>query len=97
MFEWLFILAAIGGTIFSAVLGWLSSGEVFIWRKFAYSILSAVLAGAITAFGFQTLDFTLWNLLFVFLSGAGVDVVLNRAAGAIQTKGYVAKTVEATA
>lgn len=85
----IFIVAilSIGGALFGAFLGWLESGEPFVARTFASSMLRAFLAGAITAGStFAGLDTIAngWIYIFVFLAGAGVDVLAKRTAGAIR-------------
>jgi membrane-bound metal-dependent hydrolase YbcI (DUF457 family) len=85
--QWMLIAAAVLGTLFAAALGWLESGELFVWRKFTGSLLRAVIAGVLVAFGFQNITTPdAWNLAFAFLTGAGVDVLGNRIAGALATK-----------
>jgi hypothetical protein len=81
-------VAAVSGTLFAAALGWLDSGEPFNGRKFTSSILHAVVAGILIAVGNYALvaSISVWDLFVAFLSGAGVDVVLNRAGGAIAAR-----------
>jgi hypothetical protein len=80
-------IAAFGGTISSAIIGWLDSGEAFMARKF----FSSVMRGFVAAIGGAVIiHFTpplTWAILLgAFLSGAGVDVLGNRIAGAAKTK-----------
>ena len=84
--EWSLIISAVLGTVVSALIGWLASGELFIWRKFSASLLSAIVAGVVVAFGMQTQTLDFWSFVFAFLTGAGVDAVLNRSAGAVAAK-----------
>jgi len=80
-------LTAILGTLTAAVLGWLDSGEPFNGRKFASSILHAVIAGIVIIVGYSFRTNVDWfDYLVVFLSGAGVDVTLNRISGAIASR-----------
>ena len=79
--------AAIFGGLFSGVLGWLDSGEVFVGRKFASTALRAIVAGIIIAVGFNfstiaTNSDILLGALLAFLSGAGIDALGHSLAGA---------------
>jgi len=86
------MLSALGGAIFSAVLGWGESGEPFNARKFAMSILRAIVAGlgiGITAYyGLEatTLTSTIITCAVVFLAGMGIDAGGNRLSGTITAK-----------
>lgn len=81
------IALGIAGALFSAVLGWLDSGEVFAARKFSSSMLRAFIAGVVSALGFQSLTtIGTWEFVFAFLGGAGIDVIGNRVSGAITAK-----------
>ena len=81
-------LAAFGGGIVAALLGWLESGENFIARKFASSVLRALVAGAGFAVGYVTIGeaVTIIGLVIAFLAGAGVDVLGKRIAGSLKAK-----------
>jgi hypothetical protein len=80
-------LLSVFGALFSAVLGWLDSGEPFDARKMASSLLRAVIAGFLAALGFSTLPAVgIWDYIVAFLTGAGIDTVGNRAAGAVVAK-----------
>lgn len=80
-------LTAILGTLTAALLGWLDSGEPFNGRKFAASTLHAVVAGIVIVVGYSFRTSVDWfDYLIVFLSGAGVDVTLNRISGAIASR-----------
>jgi hypothetical protein len=79
-------LLSVSGALFSAIVGWLDSGESFETRKFTSSILRAFLAGIVTAGAtFVGLDTIAngWVYVFAFLGGAGIDVLGNRISGAI--------------
>ncbi|MFW6125474.1 MAG: hypothetical protein ACOC58_00050 [Chloroflexota bacterium] len=77
-------LAAFGGGVVSAALGWLESGEPFEARKFASSALRAFLAGAGFAAAYTFAGpVAMLDILTAFLAGAGVDVLGNRLAGSI--------------
>jgi hypothetical protein len=78
-------LAAFGGGIVSALLGWLQSGENFVSRKFASSVLRALVAGGVFAISYTALaaSVDIMNIVIAFVAGAGVDVLGNRAAGSI--------------
>ena len=76
-------LAAFGGGIVSALMGWLGSGENFVGRKFAASVLRALLAGAAFAITYSLATAgvaTGMDIVIAFGAGAGVDALLNRAA-----------------
>lgn len=75
------------GALFSAVLGWLDSGDPFNARKFTSSILRAIIAGIIFAAGsFAGLEtVVIWDYFVAFVGGAGIEVVGNRLAGAIKS------------
>jgi len=81
-------IVAILGTITAAVLGWQESGEPFNSGKFVASLLHAIVAGAviIVGFGFNS-SINFLDFLVIYLTGAGVDVLLNRVTGAIAQKG----------
>lgn len=82
-------MLSVAGALFVAVLGWLDSGEDFVARKFVSSILSAFLAGVLIAgASFVGMDSIAngWTYLLAFLSGAGIDVLANRGAGAISAR-----------
>ncbi len=74
-------LSALLGGLVAALLGWLDSNEAFNPRKFGGSGIRALIAGIVFAVGYHlsgqvgTLD-----LFYVFLGGAGVDVLGNRIA-----------------
>ena len=77
-------LAAFGGGIVAAILGWLDSGEVFIGRKFASSVLRALVAGGVFAIGYQLAGaVSTMDIMVAFVGGAGVDVLGNRISGSI--------------
>jgi len=85
MYLWYLAIAAVLGAIFAGLLGWLGSNEPFSHRKFASTVLRAILSGAIVAVGYIITP-TLGGLLGIvvaFLAGAGVDVLGNRAAASV--------------
>jgi hypothetical protein len=80
-------LAAFAGTISSAIIGWLDSGQSFEPRKFA----SSVMRGFAAAVGLAVIQYLnpplTWGVLIgAYLAGAGVDVLGNRIAGATTKK-----------
>jgi len=80
-------LAAFTGGILAAGLGWLDSGKAFDPRKFGSSAIRAFIAGIVFAIAYVFKDgITVIDILIAFIGGAGVDVIGNRAAGAIKTK-----------
>jgi hypothetical protein len=87
------VLVAVGGAVFSAALGWLDSGESFVPRKFASSMLRAFIAGVVFALGYQTLPtIGFWDFILAFLGGAGIDVLGNRLSGAVAAHKTAAQT-----
>ena len=78
-------LAAFGGGIAAATMGWLDSGEVFIGRKFTASVIRALVAGGVFAIGYTLVGgVTVMDIIIAFCAGAGVDVLGNRVAGSIR-------------
>ena len=79
-------LAALVGGIVASLLGWLDSGTPFVGRKFASSVLRALVAAVAFAAGYTLLGpyVTALDIAAAFLAGAGVDVLGNRLAGAIK-------------
>ena len=79
-------LSAFGGGIVSALLGWMGSGENFIARKFAASVLRALLAGAAFAISYSLVTgvATGMDIVIAFGAGAGIDVLGNRIAKSIK-------------
>lgn len=76
-------VAAFGGGILAAFLGWLDSHEAFEVKKFGASIIRALMAGFAFAVVYIFTDgVTVKDVIMAILSGAGVDVVGNRIAGA---------------
>uniref|UniRef100_A0A6M3IGN1 Holin n=1 Tax=viral metagenome TaxID=1070528 RepID=A0A6M3IGN1_9ZZZZ len=84
--EILFVaLAAFGGGIAAALMGWLDSGETFIGRKFMASLIRALVAGGVFAVGYTLIGgVTVMDIIIAFVAGAGVDVLGNRIAGSIR-------------
>ena len=81
---WIMILAAVGGAIFSAILGWGDTGGPFEPRKFLSSIGRAVVAGLGIGVGILAVPIEIVNPLIyvlVFLAGMGIDAGGNRLAG----------------
>ena len=78
------VASCIGG-IFSAIMGWLDSGEKFVSRKFASSVIRSLIAGGVFAVGYTLAgDVTIMDIVIAFVAGAGVDVLGNRVAGSIR-------------
>ena len=85
MYLWYLVIAAVLGAVFAGLLGWLESKDTFIARKFASTVLRAILSGAIVAAGYiitPTLGGVL-GIVLAFLAGAGIDVLGNRLAGSM--------------
>lgn len=79
-------LAAFCGGILAAVLGWLESQEAFNPRKFGASLIRALVAGVLFAIAYDYGEsINTLSILIAIAGGAGVDVVGNRASGAIKT------------
>jgi len=79
-------LSAASGCLVASFLGWLSSGENFIARKFLASFLRTIASGGIFATASTLVSgVATWeNLVVAFLAGAGIDVVGHRIAGSIR-------------
>jgi len=78
------IALTVAGAISVAILGWVESGESFDKRKFAGSIIRAIIGGFASALIFQgTENPTTWIYVSAFLIGAGIDVSGHRLIGAI--------------
>jgi hypothetical protein len=83
----LIVVDAIIGSLVSAYLGWADSGEPFDAKKFSASILHAIIAAVIFVLGYSfATTVAPWDFLVIFLGSAGVDVVINRAVGAVAQK-----------
>ena len=75
-------LAALLGGLVAALLGWLESSEPFNTRKFGGSVIRALIAAIVFAAGYHLSGtLVILDLFYVFLGGAGVDVLGNRIAG----------------
>lgn len=82
---WIAVAVVVGGLV-AATLGWVDSGEPFAPRKFASSIIRAVIAGIGFAVAFNYSNhLSPLDILYAFLGGAGVDVLGNRISGAIRS------------
>jgi len=77
-------VAAGGGGLVAGLLGWLQSKEPFMGRKYAATVVRALVAGGAFAYGSQFLDFSWPTLIAAFLSGAGIDAGLHRLSGTIK-------------
>ena len=85
---WYALVAFFGGVV-AALVGWLDSHEDFNTRKFMSSVLRALVAGVGFAIAGIILPPTTTTafivmLLTAFATGAGIDVLGNRIAGAIK-------------
>lgn len=81
-------LAAVAGALGAGLLGWLDSGETFEWRKFTSTMLRAFFAGLVFAaanFAFKE-SIVPWDYITAIIGGVGIDVLGNRAAGAIASR-----------
>ena len=80
-------VAAFLGGIVAALLGWAESQETFVARKFASSVIRALVGGIGIAAAFSYAGgVSILSFLIAFLAGAGVDAGGNRIAGAIVAK-----------
>lgn len=78
-------LSAFGGGLASAVLGWMRSGQPFIARKFAASVLRALVAGGAFAGTYAVIGAaTMEDIVIAFAAGAGVEVLGHRVAGSMK-------------
>lgn len=75
------------GSILSGLAGWLKSGEPFVARDFIVSILSGVGAAIVfaLAYNYTSEGITIYDVLASLAAGMGVDVAVNRVAGAVRT------------
>ena len=80
-------VAAFLGGIIASLLGWTETKEPFNPRKFASSLIRALIAGVGIAAAFNYGGgIGLLNVLVAFLAGAGVDAGGKRVAGAIASR-----------
>ena len=80
-------LAAFGGGVVSALLGYLKAGEAFVAGKFLASVLRALLAGgafAVATYAIANGGISMLDIVVAFLAGAGVETGLHRVSGAIK-------------
>jgi len=83
---WIAAAAFIGGII-AALAGWLKSEEEFNVRKFMASVVRSLVAGVGIAIAYNySNDLSPIDFGVAWLAGAGVDVLGNRAAGAIAAR-----------
>ena len=76
-------LAALGGGLLAALLGWVESSEPFDGRKFSGSVIRTLIAAVLFAAGYQFTQtpVAVIDLFLAFLGGAGADAISNRIAG----------------
>ena len=81
---WIAVSAFVGGIV-AALLGWCESNEAFMPRKFASSIIRAIIAGVVFAVGYSyTNGLSPIDIGIAFCGGAGVDALGKRVSGAIK-------------
>ncbi len=81
---WVAVSAFVGGVV-AGTLGWFDSQEPFEIRKFAASLIRALIAAVVFAVGYSfTNGLSPIDLGIAFCGGAGVDVLGNRISGAIK-------------
>jgi hypothetical protein len=75
------------GAILAGLAGWLKSGEPFVARDFLVSILSGVGAAIVfaLAYNYTSEGITVFDVLAAIAAGMGIDVAVNRVAGAVRT------------
>lgn len=80
--------AAFLGALATALMGWLNTVEPWNWRKITSSLVAGVIAavGIAAAFDYAGVEVVAIAYLLAFLSGAGVEVGVHRAVGAIRKK-----------
>ena len=77
-------LAAFGGGLLAALLGWIKSGLPFEARKFAASFIRALMAGGAFAITYHLATAgvaTGLDIVAAFGAGAGFDALAHRVAG----------------
>ena len=80
----LVFVAAFMGGIVAALLGWVSTNECFVARKFVTSVIKALIGAVVISVTFNFAGTTnLIMLMIAFLSGAGVDAGAKRITNAI--------------
>jgi len=78
-------ISAFLGAIVASLMGWAESQDPFDPRKFASSLIRAIIAGVGIAAAFNYVEpVTPVSYLLAFLSGAGVDAGGHRIASAIR-------------
>ena len=94
-------IASALGSITSGLLGWIDSNEPFNGRKFASTVITAIVAGI----GFATVfvitpDMTLYlqilSLFLVFGSGFGADAARSKVSKAVATRQPTGTTTTTT-
>ena len=75
-------LASFGGGVVAGLLGWLHTGEDFIARKFAATVIRALVAGGAFAIAYTVTSgsVTVEDLIVAFLAGAGADSIMHKLA-----------------
>ena len=77
-------LAAFGGGMATALIGWSEQGSPWNGKKFVASLVRSLVAGVAVAAAMDYSGATAPIIyLLAFLSGAGIEVGGNRVAGAI--------------
>lgn len=80
-------LAAFAGGILAAFIGWLDAHEPWDSRKFGKSLGVALITALVFAVGYSfSGEIGAKDIFIAVLAGAGVDVLTNRALGAIAKK-----------
>lgn len=86
----LIAFAAAAGSIAAGLMGWLDAGGPWSWRKFGRNVLRSITTGMTAALGQEILRYSGIALYFVaFLSGAGLDTLLNRSQSSLNKNGEV--------
>lgn len=84
----LIIAAAVfAGSLLSGGIGYLKSGEPFIFKKYLLSVLSGI-GGAVAfalAYQFTASGVTIYNILAAFLAGMGVASGVSGSISAVRS------------
>lgn len=80
----LLVLSAVAGAAVASALGWSESTESFNAKKFASSLIRGAVGAVILVLGYQyVVAIEPWDYILVFFGGAGFEVTVKRAQGAI--------------
>ena len=81
----LILVAAFGGGMLNAFMGFLDAKEPFDSRKFGKSVITCIIGALVISVGFAFSNgITTRDIFMAILAGAGVEAGTNRALGAIR-------------